>query len=92
LTLSFEWHQEKSEENLKKHGVNFDEAKTVFNDPSAITIYDPDHSAEEDRFVDIGFSCNGRLLVISYTERGRNIRIISCRTANKKETLAYENK
>ena len=92
MTLSFEWHHKKSEENFNKHGVNFNEAKTVFNDPSAITIYDPDHSAEEDRFIDIGFSCNGRLLVISYTERGKSIRIISCRTANKKETLAYENK
>ncbi len=90
MALSFEWHQKKSEENKEKHHVSFDEAKTVFNDPFSVTIYDPDHSIEEDRFLDIGFSCNGRLLVVSYTERERTIRIISSRVANKKESSAYE--
>ena len=56
MTLTFEWDEDKSRPNLRKHGVAFEEAKTVFNDPFAITIADPDHSDEEDRYVDIGLS------------------------------------
>jgi uncharacterized protein len=92
LPYIFEWDEEKAEENLKKHGVDFNEAKTVFNDPLAITICDPDHSIDEERYIDIGFSSKGRLIVVSYTERGNNIRIISSRKSLKKERENYEEK
>lgn len=90
MNFTFEWDEKKSVTNLKKHGIGFDEAKTIFNDPSALTIYDPDHSIEEDRFIDIGLSGKGRLLVLSYTEREDTIRIISCRKATSKEIEYYE--
>jgi uncharacterized DUF497 family protein len=63
---------------------------TVFNDPFSITIGDPDHSANERRYVDIGASDRGRVLVVSYTERGRRIRLISCRKATRRERRQYE--
>ena len=56
MSLTFEWDEKKADENLRKHGVTFDEAKTVFNDPFSVTIYDPDHSSNEQRYVDIGLS------------------------------------
>jgi uncharacterized DUF497 family protein len=90
MSLTFEWDEEKDRANRRKHGVGFDEAKTVFNDPRSITISDEQHSAEEDRYLDLGFSAQGRLIVVSYTERGANIRIISCRKATKSERKAYE--
>jgi uncharacterized DUF497 family protein len=65
LPLTFEWDESKANENLKKHGVSFDEAKTVFNDPFSVTIEDPDHSIDENRYVDIGLSSEGRLIVVS---------------------------
>lgn len=80
----------KAEANRKKHQVSFDEAATVFADPFSITIPDPDHSADEQRFVDIGTSDRGRLLVVIYTERGAIIRIISCRGATRSERKLYE--
>ena len=83
MELRFEWHEKKAKENLKKHGIGFEEAKTVFNDPFSITITNPDHSIEEERYVDIGLSLRGELLVVVYTERQSNIRIISCRQATK---------
>ena len=92
MNLTFEWYEEKAKRNLKKHGVSFAEAKTVFNDPFSITIPDTTHSDEEERYVDIGCSSEGRILVVSYTERGSNIRIISCRKAVKKEKREYEKK
>lgn len=92
MALTFEWNENKAKENLRKHGVNFEEAKTVFNDPFAITIFDPDHSQEEDRYIDIGFSLKARLLVVFYTERVGNIRIISSRAATQKEQKHYENR
>lgn len=92
MSLNFEWDEIKAEENLKKHGISFDEAKTVFNDPFSLTIYDPNHSINEERYVDIGLSSKGRLIIVSYTERGENIRIISCRKAKKKEQKDYEKK
>ena len=88
--MTFEWDEGKDQQNRHKHGVGFDEAKTVFGDPLAITIADPEHAEEEDRFLDLGISAQGRLLVVSYTERGSNIRIISCRKANKSERRIYE--
>jgi uncharacterized DUF497 family protein len=81
VTLSFEWDEGKSKRNLEKHGVPFEEAKTASNDPLAITLADPDHSREEDRYLDIGLSSRGRVIVVWYTERLENIRIIGCRRA-----------
>lgn len=92
MTLSFEWDRNKSEANIRKHDVSFEEAKTVFNDPFALTIEDPDHSTTEDRYIDIGISGNGNLLIVWYTERKGNIRIIGCRKANKHERNSYEEK
>jgi uncharacterized DUF497 family protein len=92
MSLEFEWDEKKAEENLEKHDIGFDEAKTVFNDSLSITIYDPDHSINEHRYIDIGLSSKDRLIVVSYSERGQKIRIISCRKATKKEQRAYEEK
>lgn len=90
MELTFEWDEAKDLSNQRKHGVGFDEAKTVFNDPRSITISDEQHSDDEDRYIDIGLSSRGRLIVVSYTEREPNIRIISCRKATKREQKAYE--
>lgn len=88
--LEFEWDEEKAASNFKKHKVTFAEAKTVFADPFAITIDDPEHSIEEQRFIDIGISAAGNILVVSYTER-KEIRL-SCRKASKSERMIYEEK
>ncbi len=69
MSLTFEWDEEKAAANLKKHKVSFEEAKTVFADPFAITIDDPKHSGKEQRFVDTGTSADRKILVVSYTER-----------------------
>jgi uncharacterized DUF497 family protein len=90
MPLTFEWDEEKDLSNRKKHGISFDEAKTVLNDPRSITIADEAHSDDEDRYVDVGISARGRLIVVSYTDRGANIRIISSRKATKSERKAYE--
>lgn len=90
MTLFFEWDEEKAEANLKKHNVSFEDAASVFFDPFSITIPDPDHSDEEERYIDIGISNNGQILVVVYTERSSNIRIISSRTATSKERKIYE--
>jgi uncharacterized protein len=90
MSLTFEWDEQKAEQNLRKHQVDFEEAKTVFGDPYAITIPDPQHSASESRYIDIGYSSRRRLLVVVYTERGPNIRIISCRRATRRERRVYE--
>jgi len=90
MKLSFEWDEEKAKANLKKHRVGFDEAATVFTDPYSLTIHDPDHSANEHRYIDIGTSDNGRVLVVAYTERGSNIRIVSCRKGTPSERKLYE--
>ena len=90
MELTFEWDEDKARENLRKHRVSFDEAKTIFWDPFSITIPDPDHSMDEERFVDIGASVNGHVLVVVYTERGANIRLISCRRATPFERKKYE--
>jgi uncharacterized DUF497 family protein len=90
MALTFEWDEEKAATNFKKHQVSFEEAKTVFNDPLSITVLDPDHSIDEDRYIDIGMSSQERLLVVVYTERGQNIRLISSRQATRREQKAYE--
>ncbi|MEJ2210552.1 MAG: BrnT family toxin [Anaerolineae bacterium] len=90
MTIGFEWDAEKAQTNLRKHRVSFDEAVTVFNDPFSVTILDPEHSDDEDRFIDVGISDTGDVLVVIYTERGENIRIISCRRATPRERRLYE--
>ncbi len=90
MTLEFEWDSDKADRNLREHGVSFDDATTVFRDRLSITITDPDHSASEHRFIDIGMSHRGELLVVSYTERSDRIRIISARRATRAERRNYE--
>ena len=90
MDLTFEWDEDKAEANLRKHQVSFDEGTTVFLDPMSLTIGDPLHSDDEDRYIDIGLSYEGRLLVVVYTERGSTIRLISCRRAKPEERRAYE--
>jgi len=90
MDLRFEWDEAKAAANLDKHGISFEEAQTVFGDPNTITLFDDQHSNVEDRFVDIGMSANGRILVVVYTENEARIRIISCRRATPKERRQYE--
>lgn len=90
MPLSFEWDESKARSNLAKHGVSFEEASTVFGDPLSLTIPDPDHSESEDRFVIVGHSHQGKLLVVVHSNRGDNIRIISARRANRRERRNYE--
>jgi uncharacterized protein len=90
MGLLFEWDPDKAITNLAKHGVSFEEAKTVFGDPNELTIFDDDHSDEEDRYLSLGTSNLGRVVVVSYTERDDRIRIISARAANKRERRQYE--
>lgn len=89
-SVEFEWDLEKAESNLQKHGVGFDEAATAFADPLSLTIPDPDHSTEEDRFVLIGETYGRRLIVVVFTERGDRFRIISARLATRRERRPYE--
>jgi uncharacterized protein len=88
--MEFEWNPEKAALNLQKHGVSFSEAATVFNDPLSTTFPDPDHSVGESRYVIIGLSRFGQLLVVSHTDRGEKIRIISTRKATRQEQRFYE--
>jgi uncharacterized DUF497 family protein len=90
MALLFEWDSRKAHGNAAKHGVTFDEASTVFQDAGSVTIGDPLHSADEDRFVLIGQSHRGRLLVVAHTERGDRIRIITARPATPVERRTYE--
>ncbi len=90
MGLRFEWNEDKARQNIEKHGVSFEEAATVFGDPLSLTIDDPLHSREEDRFVTIGEMANRDLLVVVHTERGDSIRIISARKATPPERRTYE--
>jgi len=87
----FEWDDEKARKNIKKHGVSFEEAATIFNDPKIATISDPDHSETEERFVSLGMSFIQRLLAVIHTERNERIRLISARKATTTERKNYEN-
>jgi hypothetical protein len=89
--MIFEWDETKAATNLRKHKVSFEEASTVFADDLALTGRDPDHSTEEYRFITFGSSDKNRLLVVSHTDRGSKIRIISARPATKSERKFYEN-
>jgi uncharacterized DUF497 family protein len=90
--MEYEWDNNKAVANLSKHGVSFEEAKTVFDDPLYVDFYDPNHSYNEHRFILLGESIQGRLLFVSYMERGNVIRIISAREATQSERKAYEQK
>ena len=90
MPLTFEWDQKKARINSRKHGVTFEEASTVFGDARSLTIPDPAHSDTEERFVTIGSSHRGKLLVVVHTERSDNIRVISARSANRRERKLYE--
>ena len=87
--MEFEWDTDKAESNLRKHGINFAEATSVLKDDTAITIYD-EHPIE-DRYITIGISDLGQLLVVVYTLRHNKIRLISARKANKRERQQYFN-
>ena len=92
MNISFTWDENKNLINQKKHGVSFEEAKTVFYDDHALEYYDPDHSREEDRFILLGMSTGARVLVVChcYRSQGGIIRIISARKATSNERRAYE--
>jgi len=88
--VRFEWDANKAASNLIKHRVSFDEAVTVFYDPLSATFGDPDHSQDEDRLVTIGYSGQGRLLVVCHAERGGAVRVISARRATPRERKRHE--
>jgi len=88
--MQFEWNENKAASNLSKHEVSFEEAKTVFDDPLYVEFYDPDHSEDEERYLIVGESNRGRLLIVSYTKRGDSVRLISAREVTRTEREAYE--
>ena len=90
-SVEFEWDANKAAENLRKHKVSFIEAATVFGDFLGITVPDPAHSADEDRYITVGLSNLGRLLMVAHTEQDERIRIISARTLTANENRTYEN-
>ena len=90
MELTFEWDEIKAEINLKKHHVSFEEGKTVFNDPYLYSFPDDEHSTDEQRYINIGISAKGRVLVLTHTERQDTIRIINCRKATARERDFYE--
>ena len=88
--MEFEWDRNKATVNLSRHGVSFDEAKTVFQDPFYVIFDDPDHSFQEDQYIVIGQSTQNRLLFISYIEREDTVRLIGARKATPSERELYE--
>ena len=88
--MEFEWDPRKAEQNLRKHGVSFREAATVFGDSLSETVSDPAHSSDEERYLTIGRSIQRRLLIVAHTERGDRFRIISARELTRSEREAYE--
>ena len=90
MALRFVWDPQKAVANERRHGVAFQEATTVFDDPLSVTIPDPDHSDDEQRFLLLGLSTRGRLLVVAHVERGDSIRLISARRADRRERRTYE--
>jgi uncharacterized protein len=88
--MQFEWDPNKATENLKNYGISFDEASSVFGDPLATTIDDPDHSIDEFRFLTLGYTKSQRLIAVSHTEREGRIRIISAREPTPRERSQYE--
>jgi uncharacterized DUF497 family protein len=90
VSLIFQWDSNKAKTNLKKHGISFEEASTVFGDPHSLTIPDPLHSTNEERFVIIGLSYRLKTLIVAHIERGKVIRIINAREATRQERKSYE--
>jgi hypothetical protein len=88
--VQFEWDPEKDKENQAKHGVSFEEASTIFGDPFALTISDPDHSEDENRFLTTGYSNRRRLIIVVHTERDERLRLISARDVTPAERHVYE--
>ena len=92
MNMQFEWDENKNRSNYKKHGVWFEEAQTTWVDPESVEFFDPEHSSNENRFIRIGHSTRGRILLVVFCERaeGLTVRIISARKATKQEMSAYE--
>ena len=90
MSIKFGWDPGKARRNLRKHGIDFNEASTVFADTLSITIPDPDHSEDEERWVTMGLSNRHRLLVVVHTEEGETIRLINARIADRFERRKYE--
>ena len=90
MGYTFEWDPQKAASNRRTHGVTFDEASTVFGDPLAILLQDPDHSVREKRYVLLGTSNLRRLLVVAFVERPPRTRLISARRATRQERRRYE--
>ncbi len=88
--MEFEWDEAKARANLAKHDVSFDEAKTVFDDPLYLDFYDPDDSLDEHRYIIIGLSSEGRVLIVSYAERNNTVRLINARQVTRTERETYE--
>ena len=88
--MYFEWDPEKARRNKATHKITFEEAASVFGDPLSITIEDPAHSAIENRYITLGRSLTGRIMVVIHTDRGDNIRVISARPATRSELKQYE--
>jgi len=90
MPVTFEWDKRKARENIRKHGVSFENAAGVLADPFSVTIDDPLHSAGEQRFITIGRSRSAQLLVVVHTDRGSRVRIIRARPATRRERVDYE--
>lgn len=90
MGLAFEWDESKAKVNMRKHRVGFEEASTVFADPLSVTIYDPVHSEDEDRYITIAESQRRRLLVVVFSDRDDRVRISSARDATRREREDYE--
>ncbi len=88
--MEFEWDPDKAIVNLRRHGVSFDEAATVLADPLSLTVLDPDHSQDEERYITVGMSFSRRLLLVAHTDRELRIRLISARELTATERIAYE--
>ncbi len=92
MVWKFEWDPQKAAANLAKHGVSFEEAASVFGDPLGRIADDPRHSVDEERFVLLGFSREGRFVAVMFTERREAIRLISARLATRRERREYEDR
>jgi uncharacterized protein len=90
MDLVFEWDETKARGNLRKHGVAFEEARSIFHDPFLLTFPDLDHSDDEDRFLSLGLSARGRVLVVAHTDRNGSIRLIGAPPATRRERASYE--
>ena len=88
--MTFEWDPGKAGQNRRKHRVSFHEAATVFGDPLTLTYQDPDHSVHEQRFITVGMSSAGQLLIVAHADSGDRIRIISARKTTRRERSHYE--